>query len=101
MSIPEQDEPRREAAFTWVSSRRGASARASRRAWADIRGPMLAAAALGLLQAGIVGLALEGFSRWDVRVIAIVPVIAITTFLMVLALNLIRTAVRPTDVFGT
>ena len=101
VSIPEQDEPRRDAAFTWVSSRRGASARASRRAWADIRGPMLAAAALGLLQAGIVGLALEGFSRWDVRAIAIVPVIAITTFLMVLALNLIRTAVRPTDVFGT
>ena len=39
---------------------------------------MLTAAALGLLQAGIVGLALEGFSRWDVRAIAIVPAVVVS-----------------------
>ncbi len=100
VDIPEPDEARREASFTWVSSRRGVAARSRRRHWADIRGPMLAAAALGLLQAGIAGLALEGFSRWQWQPVAIVPVIAASTFVMVLFLSLVRTALRPDDVFG-
>ena len=94
------DEPRREAAFTWVSSRRGSSARAGRRRWADLRGPMLAAAALGLLQAGIVGLALEVFFTWGIRAIWIAPLVAASTFLLVLFLALVRTAVRPGDAMG-
>ncbi len=61
---------------------------------------MLAAAALGLLQAGVVGLSLEAFAAKDARAIFAAPVIAVSTFLMVLFLGLVRSAVRPDDVFG-
>ena len=100
METPEPDEPRRDAPFTWISSQRGRSARAGRRHWADLRGPMLAAAIIGLLQAGLVGLALEAFSGWGVRAVAVVPVVAITTFLLVLFLGLVRTSTRDGSVLG-
>ena len=100
MDAPTTDEHRRDAGFTWVSTRRGRSARAGRRRWADLRGPALAAAALGLFQAGIVGLALEAFSRWGVRAVAVVPVVAATTFALVLVLGLIRTSLRDGGVLG-
>jgi two-component system sensor histidine kinase LytS len=61
---------------------------------------MLAAAIIGLFQAGLVGLALEGFSRWDVRAIGVVPVVAITTFLLVLFLGLVRSSMRDGSVLG-
>ena len=50
----------------------------------------MAAAALALLQAGIAGLALEAFAELDVRAIAIVPVVALSTFLLALWLGLVR-----------
>ena len=56
--------------------------------------------ALGLFQAGIVGLALEAFSRWGVRAVAVVPVVAATTFALVLVLGLIRTSLRDGGVLG-
>lgn len=52
----------------------------------------MAAAALGLLQAGIAGLALEAFAGLDVRAVAIVPVVAISTFVLALWLGLVRGA---------
>ena len=76
MDAPDPEQPRRDVPFTWISSQRGRSARAGRRRWADLRGPLLAAAMLGLLQAGLVGLALEAFSALDVRAIGVVPVVA-------------------------
>ena len=88
------DEPRRDAPFTWVSTQRGRSARAGRRHWAELRGPMLAAAVLGLVQAGIVGLALQLFDGRDIRAVAVVPVVAVTTFALILFLGLIRSAQR-------
>ena len=87
MDAPDPEQPRRDVPFTWISSQRGRSARAGRRRWADLRGPLLAAAMLGLLQAGLVGLALEAFSALDVRAIGVVPVVAIATFLLVLFLG--------------
>ncbi len=89
---PTTDPPRREAAFTWVSSQRGASARAGRRHWADVRGPTLAAAVIALLYAGVVGLAVEGLDRWGLEPALVVPVVAVLTFLLVFALALIRLA---------
>ena len=97
----DSEEPRRDAPFPWISSQRGRSARAGRRHWADLRGPMLAAAIIGLFQAGLVGLALEAFSRWDVRAVAVVPVVAITTFLLVLFLGLVRSSMRDGSVLGS
>jgi two-component system sensor histidine kinase LytS len=97
---PPVDEPRREAAFTWVSSRRGASARAGRRRWADLRGPALAAAVLGLLQAGIAGLALQLLGARGVEPLAVVPVVAATTFAMVLFLGLVRGGLRAENGLG-
>ena len=96
----EPEEPRRDAPFTWASTQRGRSARVGRRHWAELRGPALAAAILGLLQAGIVGLALEAFSSRDVRAVAVVPVVAVTTFLLVLFLGLIRTSQRDASTLG-
>lgn len=96
----EPDEQRRDAPFTWASTQRGRSARAGRRHWAELRGPMLAAAVLGLLQAGIVGLAVEGFTGSDIRVIFVVPVVAATTFALVLFLGVIRSAQRDANVLG-
>ena len=53
------DDRRREATFTWVSTgRRIAAARVGRR-WADVRGSLLAAATLALLQAALVYVALR------------------------------------------
>ena len=46
VQVSGRDEQRRDAPFTWISSQRGRSARAGRRHWADLRGPMLAAAAI-------------------------------------------------------
>jgi two-component system sensor histidine kinase LytS len=100
VDAPDPEQPRRDVPFTWISSQRGRSARAGRRRWADLRGPLLAAAMLGLLQAGLVGLALEAFSALDVRAIGIVPVVAIATFLLVLFLGLIRSSVRDAGVLG-
>lgn len=88
---PDQaEEPRREAAFTWVSSQRGVSARAGRRHWAELRGPMLAAAILALLVSGVVGLALETLSSRGIDAIWAVPLVAALVFAVVVSLSLIR-----------
>jgi two-component system sensor histidine kinase LytS len=61
---------------------------------------MLAAAIIGLLQAGLVGLALEAFSGWGVRAVAVVPVVAVSTFLLVLFLGLVRSSTRESSALG-
>lgn len=87
------EKPRREAAFTWVSSQRGVSARAGRRHWAELRGPMLAAAILALLVSGVVGLALETLSSRGIDAIWAVPLVAALVFALVVSLSLIRSGV--------
>ena len=94
------DEPRREAAFTWVSSQRGVSARAGRRHWAELRGPMLAAAVLALLVSGAVGLALEALASRGADPIWAVPVVAVLVFALVVALTLIRSGVAADELLG-
>ena len=100
VEMPRKDDHRRDTPFTWVSTTRGRSARAGRRWWADLRGPVLAAALIGLLQAGIVGLALEALQRWDVRAIAVVPVVAASTFALVVGLGLVRRSLRDGGILG-
>lgn len=60
----------------------------------------MAAAALGLLQAGVAGLALEAVSALDGEAIAIIPVVAFTTFLLVLWLGLVRGAFGREELLG-
>ncbi|MFM7246732.1 MAG: sensor histidine kinase [Actinomycetota bacterium] len=90
MEPDQAEKPRREAAFTWVSSQRGVSARAGRRHWAELRGPMLAAAILALLVSGVVGLALETLSSRGIDAIWAVPLMAALVFAVVVSLSLIR-----------
>ena len=73
------DDRRREATFTWVSTgRRIAAARVGRR-WADIRGSLLAAAALALLQAALVYVALRALQELGLSLFLLVPIVAVTT----------------------
>ena len=98
---PDQaEEPRREAAFTWVSSQRGVSARAGRRHWAELRGPTLAAAVLALLVSGVVGLALETLSSRGVDAIWVVPLVAGLVFALVVLMSLVRSGVSADELLG-
>ena len=73
------DDRRREATFTWVSTgRRIAAARVGRR-WADVRGSLLAAATLALLQAALVYVALRAVQELGLSLFLLVPIVAVTT----------------------
>src|SRR6478609_2419217 len=67
------DERRRDQGFVWVSTgRRIASARVGRR-WVDIRGPLLAAAALALLQAALIYVSLRVVQELGLSLFLLVP----------------------------
>ena len=86
------DDRRREATFTWVSTgRRIAAARVGRR-WADVRGPLLAAASLALLQAALVYVALRAIQELGLSLFLLVPTVAVTTLGLVTWLGLVRHA---------
>jgi LytS/YehU family sensor histidine kinase len=86
------DDRRREATFTWVSTgRRIAAARVGRR-WADVRGPLLAAATLALLQAALVYVALRAIQELGLSLFLLVPIVAVTTLGLVTWLGLVRHA---------
>ena len=86
------DDRRREASFTWVSTgRRIAAARVGRR-WADIRGSLLAAATLALLQAVLVYVALRAVQELGLSLVLLVPIVAVTTLGLVTWLGLVRHA---------
>ncbi len=86
------DDRRREPAFTWVSTgRRIAAARVGRR-WADVRGPLLAAATLALLQAALVYLGLRAVQELGLSLFLLVPIVAVTTLGLVTWLGLVRHA---------
>jgi two-component system sensor histidine kinase LytS len=98
---PDQaEEPRRETVFTWVSSQRGVSARAGRRHWAELRGPVLAAVVLALLVSGVTGLALETLLSRGVDAIWAVPIVALLVFGLVVSLSLIRSGVASDELLG-
>ena len=86
------DDRRREATFTWVSTgRRIAAARVGRR-WADIRGSLLAAATLALLQAALVYVSLRAIQELGLSLYLLVPIVAVTTLGLVTWLGLVRHA---------
>ena len=86
------DDRRREATFTWVSTgRRIAAARVGRR-WADVRGSLLAAATLALLQAALVYVALRAVQELGLSLFLLVPIVAVTTLGLVTWLGLVRHA---------
>jgi two-component system, LytTR family, sensor histidine kinase LytS len=86
------DDRRREAPFVWVSTgRRIAAARVGRR-WADVRGPLLAATALALLQAAVVYGALRGVQTLGLPLTLLVPIVTFTTLGLVLWMGLVRHA---------
>jgi two-component system sensor histidine kinase LytS len=86
------DERRREAAFVWASTgRRSAAARVGRR-WHDVRGPLLASAALALVQAGLVYLALRAVQALGLSLFLLVPIVASSTLALVAWMGLVRHA---------
>ena len=88
MGDPERRQPPLVVATT---GRRIAAARVGRR-WADVRGPLLAATALALVQAAVVYLALRAIQELDFSLFLIVPIVAATTLTLVLWMGLVRHA---------
>ncbi len=74
-----------------TTGRRIAAARVGRR-WADIRGPLLAASALALIQAAVVYLALRALQELGFSLFLLVPLVAATTLALVLWMGLVRHA---------
>ncbi len=87
-----RDQRRRDATFVWVSTgRRAAAARVGRR-WHDVRGPLVVAAGLAVVQAGQVYLALRAIQELGLSLWLLVPVVAATTLALVLWMGLVRHA---------
>jgi two-component system sensor histidine kinase LytS len=90
---PDAREPRRrDASFVWVSTgRRAAAARVGRR-WRDVRGPLIVAAGLAIVQAGLVYCALRVIQELGASLWLLVPVVAASTLALVLWMGLVRHA---------
>jgi two-component system sensor histidine kinase LytS len=83
---------RRSESFVWASTgRRLAAARVGRR-WSEMRGPLLAAATLGLAQAVVVTIAGLALQQTGTSLLWLVPVVALSTLALVAWMGLVRAA---------
>jgi LytS/YehU family sensor histidine kinase len=83
---------RRSESFVWASTgRRLAAARVGRR-WSEMRGPLLAAATLGLAQAVVVTIAGLALQETGTSLLWLVPVVALSTLALVAWMGLVRAA---------
>ena len=76
----------------WVSTGRQAAAARVGRRWRDVRGPLLAAAALALVQAALVYLALRAVQELGFSLFLLVPIVACSTLALVAWMGLVRHA---------
>jgi two-component system sensor histidine kinase LytS len=91
-TIEGSEQERRAEGFVWASTgRRLASARVGRR-WHEVRGPLLAATLLALVQAAVVYLALRLLLDLGASLLWLVPIVTLTTLALVAWMGLVRAA---------